>query len=209
VRKRLLGLICFGVLLFGCTACYSGNESGPKVAVVGDSITYLSQSDIAATLGTDYAYRIEDFPGATMHQMFPQIEDELHDPQGAPDDFIVNLGTNDVETYAVNGTAWQASLYYESVVLQPTKCVIFVNVSTYADQYADGQPIAEAINTAIAQSVAVNPNFHLLDWNAWVHTGNNYSNYIIPSSGVHPNAAGEQQLANLYAQALQTDCGGS
>jgi hypothetical protein len=190
-----------------CSACYSGDPNGPRVGILGDSITWLSQSNLASSISPDFSYDIQSYPGATMADMFPELEDLLNEPQGAPQDLIINLGTNDVHLFDTNADAWQASLYYESVVSQATSCVIFVNVSTYADGFVNGQPIAEAINAAIDQSVAVNPNFHLLDWNAFVHTGDNYETYIDPGTLVHPNALGEGELADLYLQALQQDCG--
>ena len=172
---------------------------------MGDSITWLSQNNIHAYF-QNYANDLRSYPGATMAEAYPQLQDLLNEPQGAPQDLVINLGTNDVHLYAQNGETWRAWLYYESVAVQHVPCVIFVNVSTDADNFVGGQPIAEEVNAAIAQSVAVNPNFHLLDWNGFIHTAGNYLALIDPTSWVHPNMYGQQILADLYLGAVQQDC---
>jgi hypothetical protein len=62
---------------------------------------------------------------------------------------------------------------------------------------------------AMAEEVATHPNFHLLDWVTFIDEPGNYGAYIDHSRyglGVHPNAAGQQVLANMELQALQRDC---
>jgi hypothetical protein len=65
------------------------------------------------------------------------------------------------------------------------------------------------INAGIAQHVAENPNFHLLDWKAFIDRPGNYDAYIDNGPyglGVHPNAWGQQELADLELAAIQQDC---
>lgn len=211
MRKWLAVPVVAAVALVA-SSCYHGDQAGPRVAVLGDSITALSASPIETTLAPDYAWNVDGQSGYTIAQSEPQLQAMLTDPQGSPQDVITELGTNDAIEYPTLGNAWQASLTAESNALASTPCVIWVNVSTYSElNLPAGTPyVASEIDVAIAKLVAQHPNFHLLDWNAWVDQGTNYSSYIVPSAfglGIHPNVAGEQQIADLYQYALSQDCG--
>lgn len=199
--RRIFALLA--VLTVALSACYSGNPLGTPVGIVGDSITWLSQGPIDSDFA-NYSYDVRSYPGATMAQMLPQLQQVMAEN---PTDVLINAGTNDVHLYATYGDGWKASLFYESMVAQPAPCVILTTVLTEADGFIGGQPIAEAVNAGIEQSVAANHNFHLLDWNAIINSGSNYATYIDQTSLVHPNAAGQQFLADQYLHAVQSDCG--
>lgn len=209
-KKALLPIaLIAGALMM--SACYQGNLNGPKVAVNGDSITNLSTTDIQAALAPNYAYNVLGQNGYTIADALPSLQTMLTDPEGAPQDVIVNLGTNNVLR---QDTLWPWELAAEVQMLANTPCVVMVNVSTYADVFpvlSGDPPMADDINTAINQAVATHPNFHLLDWNTFVHTGNNFNLYVFQGDLgflglVHPNADGQAALASMYVQALQTDC---
>jgi predicted small secreted protein/lysophospholipase L1-like esterase len=211
--KKWLVPAALAVLALSLTACYQGNLAGPRVAVIGDSITDLSTADITADLQPDYALNIQSTGGQSMAQMAPTLQSVLHDPQGAPEDVIVNLGTNDVFSVGEDATYdWRGPLASEVEALQSTQCVIFVTVNTTADELFSDTGTAEAINAAIEGYVAEMPNFHLLDWNALVRQGTNAADWIDPGGGlttpfVHPNAAGQAELAALYDWYLHAYCG--
>jgi lysophospholipase L1-like esterase len=169
-------------------------------------------SAIETTLGSQYAWDISAQGGNTFENRVESFEDQINNPSGPPQDVIINLGTNDVFQWPTNGDSWQTGLsQLAGVAGFSGACVVWVNVSTYADALIGGRPVAESINAAIAKLAAGDPNFHVLDWNAFIHEGNNYENYVVGFGGfslnVHPDAAGQQALAGLYAQALQQDCG--
>jgi lysophospholipase L1-like esterase len=210
MRKGRVGGVALVTVALSLSACYSGNSAGPKVAVNGDSITGVAVWTINDTLAPDYYVDVQGQNGFTIGQSLPELQTLLTDPQGAPNDVILETGTNDVMQ---QNHLWWAELDQEVSMVANTPCVVFVNVSTYADFFGDLDglpPMVPDINAAIAQEVATHPNFHLLDWNAFINQPGNFDTYIAQGpSGlvVHPNAAGQQALANLEQQALQQDCG--
>lgn len=194
------------------TACYGGDSNGPRVAIQGDSITTLSTGAIENTLGQNYGWNVQAQGGNTFQNRTESLEDQFNDPSGPPQDLIINLGTNDVFQYNTNGEAWRwGFLQIEGVAAYTGVCVVWVNVSTYADALLGNRPIAEEINAAIDQAAATDPHFHVLDWNSFIHEPGNFDQYIMPADDfgldVHPNEAGQQQLADMYQTALQQDCG--
>ncbi len=147
----------------------------------------------------------------------PGLEDQYNNPSGPPNDVIINLGSNDVFDYPTAGEGWRTGFnQMVGVAGFGGACTIWVTVNVDADALlsassAAGVPVAEEINSAIEALPSQNPKFHVLDWNAFINTGNNFATYITPIAGfglnVHPNAAGQQVLANMYQTALQQDCG--
>jgi hypothetical protein len=208
MKKRLVGVGALAALALSLSACYSGNQYGPKVGVIGDSITGVSQSSIESAIGGEYGYTVEDFGGVTFVSGASLERDVLSNPSGPPTDIIVNFGTNDV----AQGDVWQPAFAVDMQILSSAQCIVLVNVSTYADELAAGQPVAEAINQAIDQQVASSPSkFHLIDWNGFIHEGTNSATLLGPTSvyglNVHPNVTGQADLAQMYLQALHDDCG--
>ena len=204
--KKLLtvpALLAGGLAL---SACYAGNLSGPKVGVVGDSITAASQrvwcNCISNAIAPKYAYQISGVSGATMTDQFGTVEKFQHNPEGSPNDWIIELGTNndDWGGKALDAN-WAFEFDAEVAYLQHAGCVIFVTVGT--DQPVLPGPMPELLNALISRAAAQHPNMHVLDW------GN--IEYLEPSwllpDHVHPTAAGAHELASLELQALQRDCG--
>ncbi len=73
-----------------------------------------------------------------------------------------------------------------------------------ADWYgANGDAIA--INEAIARLVATRRNVHEIDWNSLLEHGG--ATRWLMADHLHPNGRGRAELATLYRQALDEDCG--
>jgi hypothetical protein len=204
-RWSLAAALCS--LAVVASACqYQGNQSGPKVDVVGDSITWLATPDISGALAPHYAYLVSGKVGYTIAQQQPTINFLLANNSGAPADVIVNLGTNDAMKQHQPGGYPQYQADYNNMVasLAGVHCVILVTINTLTD-YPSGNT-AQTINSDIAQTVATRHNFHEIDWANLISQGNNAQQWLNPTDMVHPNAAGQQEIANLYLQALQADC---
>lgn len=210
--KRNLATFVLVVLIGGpaLSACYSGNSNGQKLAQVGDSITTLSTWDLNSTLGcsTCYDVNVNGENGQTLGGMYPELQTEMTDAEGAPNIVVVEGGSNDVLT---GDTNYAFELYAYWLALQSTKCVVWVNVSTIIDQNVPGSsPTAEDINSAIQTMVSENPNFHYFDLNSLIQQGTNLTDYYYEDDDgfyVHPNPAGEQWIANQELAAVQQDCG--
>lgn len=207
-RKSALTAMCIAIGAVSLSACYSGNLQGQRTAVIGDSITNLAAPDIQGDLSSDYAWNVQSIGGQPVAGMAATLQTMLADPQGSPQNFIVNLGTDDVfEVGEDSGYNWQTPLATEVAALASTPCVIMVNINTDADIFWGTAGVAEAMNAQIDTDVAAHPNFHLLDWNAIVHTGNNDADWIDTGSAhVHPNAAGQAEIGALYNWTLHVDC---
>jgi hypothetical protein len=183
----------------GLTTNFAGVLSGRRVAVVGDSMTALSDCQIAETLAGRYAYQVRGDSGFTMAQALPLIHQIQSDPLGAPEDWVIDLGSNDA---GVRQTpTWQTDLANEISAVQGSTCVIFV---TLPELLSQAGPVAGEINAALAAAVASHPNFHLLDWGRIEFTQRAW----VGSDGVHPTALGSVELAFLERQYLDQDCPG-
>jgi lysophospholipase L1-like esterase len=191
---------------------YSGNQLGPKVGIVGDSITCLSARDIASDFSSAYAYQIGCKDGITISQGTTYAQAIDKSVQGAPAAFIVNLGTNDAlqsshdigpSNNADIGAAWKA-LTNLSSDLSNVPCVIWVTVSEIPDLY--GSHVAEGINDWIGAWTSSHPGNFELDWWSLLLQGNNATLWLSSRDGIHTTEAGQRELASLYLQAVQHDC---
>ncbi len=194
-------LVTIAALIFsgvGLTACFSGNPSGPTVGVAGDSITYLSSADIANQLAPSYAYDIEAYPGVTIGQWDPEIASMVASEH--PSHWILNLGSNDaIQASQGNPTDWQTALDTEITTVRYAQCNVLVTINTNADTYGSTDvTTASDINAALQYTADLNPNFIVLDWNYLVHQNPGW----LDSGGIHPNAIGQQELADWYGFAL-------
>lgn len=194
-----------GYYLWSRGSDYQGNSNGPRVAVVGDSITFLTGPEISAVLSPHYYFQVHGTVGATMAQQYGALTDALGDPGGPPHDVVVELGTNDA-----NGSNlyWGVAFRQEVEALRQTPCVVLVNINTHVGEPSwspQQDQLASQINAAMAQTAATMSNFHVLDWNAAV--GANAAAGWLDQGGIHPTPAGRQALAMLIAGALKNDCG--
>jgi lysophospholipase L1-like esterase len=161
------------------------------VAVVGDSITALSRTDVSAVL-TQAGFQpvVEATPGVKMAQAAATI-DQLS--QQSPTDWIIELGTNDA---GGNNRLWSEAFLAEWQRVESSDCVIYVSVSPRAGA------IATQIDTAFAGLAAKHANVHVLDWGRLEY---DHPGWVEPDT-IHPTPAGQAELAGLEAQALQHDC---
>jgi hypothetical protein len=188
VVALLLALVLAGVGVWIVLDVISGP---PAVAVVGDSITALSRASIADALAqAGYAPTIEATPGVKMSQASAAI-DQL--AQQGPSDWIIELGTNDA---GGNNRLWSEAFLTEWQKIESSDCVIYVSVSPQAGQ------IAAQIDSSLAGLAANHSNVHVLDWG---HLEYDHPGWVEPDT-IHPTPAGQVELANLEAQALQHDC---
>jgi lysophospholipase L1-like esterase len=192
---------------------YQGDQLGPKVAMVGDSLTCLSQKDLDADFGSKYAYQISCHNGISTAEGTPYAVKIDQSVEGAPQVMIVNLGTNDglraehdigphnaadiaAALQAMNNLAWD---------IQHIPCVIWVTVSNIPDIFHSG--VTHAINNWMHSRSQTVPGNYVIDWWSMLQQGHNGSLYLSPLDGIHTTTAGQQMLASMYIQAVQNDCG--
>jgi hypothetical protein len=163
----------------------------PVVTVVGDSITSMSESEIAAALKHGYRLSFRGIGGTSLAPWQPVIARIV--ARQPPQDWIIELGTNDAR---FGDTAWLTYLAQEVSSLAGERCVVMVTVNPRINE------AARDMDAIIDGVVAGVPNFHSLDW------GNaEWSNpEWLQSDGIHPTPEGSLQLASMEEQALQSDC---
>lgn len=213
-RFRKSGLTAAAVAIgaVSLSACYSGNPNGQKTVDLGDSITAVSVWTLNSVLGANYYVDIQGQPGFTIGQSEPELASLLAEPQGTPVNAVIDLGTNDVFEGTANDPNWRSDLATMAANLANTQCVIWVNVNTLVDQQWPGTgTTAEDINAAIAALPSQYANMHVLDWNGVIQQGDNAALYLYQNApylgtNIHPNPAGQQELAGLEQAALQQDC---
>jgi hypothetical protein len=204
--RAVAGLALLAVvtlLVSGCSggSGYVGNPGGPKVGIVGDSITNLLRPDLKSAVGSKYRYVVKARDGMRIDQQLDALRSVLHagDP---PMRLIVNLGTNDVLQGRSDALA---NLDHELQLLADVDCVILVTINPNADH--SGTHLAETLNDAMKSAVASLPNLHLLDWAGLLAADPERAHqWLSGFDAVHPTASGSQALAARYRQALDHDC---
>ena len=181
------------------------DRTGDRVAVVGDSITALGEPVLEAQLGSDHDLSVDGDFGARIADRLPAIEDVA---AGRPDQVVVNLGTND----AVAGTPVDRVALAIEEVLSTLEGVECVHVVTVAEQLSDrGTSVAgqaALVNDILAQAAGRHPNAHVVDWGAAQGAAavRRDDPMALLSDGVHPDAEGQEVLAEAYERAV-AGCG--
>ena len=176
------------------TAAYTAGQrdSGlPSVAVVGDSITKLSEQSIEASLTqAGYHPMVQAVIGIEMAQAVPSIDQFAEQD---PNDWIVELGTNDA---GHNNQLWELPFLAIWHQVRSSGCVIYVSVSQRAG------PIATQINASLAGLARAHANVHILDWGSLEYLN---PAWLEPDL-IHPTPVGQAELAALETQEIRQSC---
>ena len=176
-------------------------RTGPDVAVLGDSITVVSNDQIKDALGRDYHPDIAAVLGITAGEMVPAAQTAA---QKNPEQVVIELGSNDV---LKKDPLDQAAQHLRDLVAQfpKAKCVHLVTINSHmTDAGKPVAPRAGLLNAAIVQIKASDPRIDLIDWNGAVsdamaaHGGKE----TLTSDTVHPNGDGAKVLATLIRAGL-------
>src|SRR5580704_770457 len=167
-----------------------------RVADVGDSITMLSTNAIESALSPSYFLQINGFVADTMADQFPTIEAFQNDPTGAPTDWIIELGTNDMLGKNPN---WSAGFQNEVNYLSRAHCVVLLTVSPQLKSIDSATP---ALNKMIKSAPLNHKNMHILDWGTIEYQNPSW----LYADGIHPTPGGQTELASLELKALKKNC---
>jgi len=167
-----------------------------RVADVGDSITMLSTNAIESALSPSYFLQINGFVADTMADQFPTIEAFQNDPTGAPTDWIIELGTNDMLGKNPN---WSAGFQNEVNYLSKAHCVVLLTVSPHLKSIDSATP---ALNKMIKSAPLNHKNMHILDWGTIEYQNPSW----LYADGIHPTPGGQTELASLELKALKKNC---
>jgi len=165
-----------------------------RVADVGDSITWLSGNAIESALNPSYFLQLNGYPGATIANQFPTIEAFEQDPNGAPSDWIIELGTNDM---VFNIPNWSAAFQNQISYLSKAHCVVLLTVSPRIKN-----PATAKLNKMIKATPLSHSNMHVLNWGEIEYQNPAWLN----PDGIHPTSAGQTELAKLELKDLKHYC---
>lgn len=209
MRRALSAMLVTGVALVAVAlVAVSAAQASAKrtplptntVSVVGDSITFLAEPAVSATLGADGDIVNQvGLPGWTAGALHPY---EVAARRTKPAVLILEMGTNDALLQVKKWGAEESAMFNGAAT---SRCAVFVDVPRAADWWGaqaahDTQlTIADQWNARLAVAVAKHPRWREVDWAGAVAADPSLS-----SDGMHPTDAGSQWLANAYEAAITT-----
>jgi hypothetical protein len=172
---------------------YAGKLDGPRVLVVGDSITDRSAPLITPLLDRDVAHRVFGLSGYKLAEAEPFLTPY---PPTLPAVVIIELGTNDgndilADRSGATRAAWKERLvgYHD---LFPGTC--FVPITMPARR---GDPAWDASQQELNDwLLATFPR--TIDWNGYELGQRAVGRTLLEPDGIHPDAAGAAAIAVLY-----------
>jgi hypothetical protein len=214
-RRSVAGVLSVTLLVAVATACippYTGNPIGPRVAVVGDSITNDSAEALHLALDARYHVSVDGKINLTVNERLGTVV-EYFDQFDVPEIVVVALGTNDAH-FAGSGRPvpldpgrLNQSLYDSSLgiwrmlsVASSARCIVLVDVSTHT-RYPGLNEWAGAWNSVFLPPFAASyPQVRYASWDQAVgHFGTG-----ITRDTIHPNDVGQLVFAVTVANAIAT-----
>lgn len=181
------------------------DEAGPgptdDVALVGDSITELSEPRLRADLGDTYRLRIRARGGYRVDQLEPYAVEVA---STRPEQVIVNVGTNDV----LQGWPTASSVTALTRLLdgfRGARCVAVVTVNEQLADPADAATRDRAVAyNAELRRLAAARGLTVVDWAGAVDAAaaEGPGGEALTVDRVHPSEAGQRVLARLYRDTL-------
>ena len=161
--------------------------TGPRLAIIGDSITVVSTDALAAALEGDHATSMTAVIGIKADAQLVTAQRYVATD---PTVVVINLGTNDVSQH--DPTAEYRSELDAMVALFPDRCVVVTTITTQAPVPDDFARRAREYNDHIRTFA------HVADWDAAIGRAVAAGRQVT-TDGVHPNPDGQQ----LYAQVIR------
>ena len=202
---RLLVVLVTITILTACNPmpAYTGTPGRPRVAVVGDSITYYATSDTNEAL-IDFRHTVRGIPkiGLTSGRT------ELVDPAVAtrPDILVIELGLNS----AMDG--WDGSdlpsLDAVLTAADPVPCVVWVAPDALTPSWYDHKGRGtlhdrqSAFVASLSKRLPAHPHQHLSNWGPIERT---YPTYYL-SDHLHITPSGRLAYAALVDASIKEFC---
>jgi lysophospholipase L1-like esterase len=179
------------------TAVGCGSTEPQRVALVGDSITNI----VGPQLQSDgpHEWQVEATDGITAPEM---VERAQMLAATAPDQVVVNLGTNDAlqqksveEAIAAIGSIVDA--------FGGARCIHLVTLSARLPSFGQTPPApetAERINEWIRTVADERDRVRVIEWDEEV--GDDDGLELLKADRIHPNAEGQERLRDLIERAV-------
>lgn len=181
-------------------------DDDPDLAIVGDSITVVSNGVLAEELGPDHDVTVVAALGVTLEQMQDEAVTLAAD---RPDQAVIELGSNDVlQELPIEVSTAQLERMVATFQEAGTRCVHVVDVNTHMRRN-DGRWTtegAERFNAMANELAAAHDDVVVVGWDAAVIAAEARGESLVTDT-VHPDGAGAQALATLLAESLERGCG--
>lgn len=198
-----------GVIVLALVALFAVDRAtspaGDRVAVVGDSITFVTTGKLFEEFEGNYDVIGDARLGARLSDMMPTAKELAAQ---SPRQVIIDLGTNDVlRDTPIEEAA--ATLREMVGLFESAKCIHVVNINTRMT--SDGQPVPEparALNEHIEAIAAEDGRIDIIDWDGMVAASatDEFPAGTYIADTVHPSEEGQRALAGAMADALDR-CG--
>jgi hypothetical protein len=163
----------------------------PEVAMLGDSLLYLSEDEVRADL-QGWQPDISAFPGTTIGQQLPEARRLV---ATHPKAMVIVLGANNTIDGVRDDDA--AELDQMLDVLDAVPCVRWLNVADVTPR-PTFNAAAEEMNALLQSHVAGHANVRIVDWAAAIHP---HPDWFAPGD-IHPVQAGQNVLAQEITGSL-------
>ena len=195
MNKRLVSVAVTVLAAVGVLAgCQYEGDSGPRVAVVGDSIMRAADAPLTRQMTANYRFLRWNQNGARIDEQLETIRPYIgvvEDPRV----LVVELGTNDAAQGRTIGQTRASIDQMLSAVLPSVRgCLIWFNLKT-TDIGPGTPPIyndrAPRVNALLAEVDAAQPKVRVFDYSAWAAE----QPEMFYPDGIHPNPDGARALA--------------
>lgn len=206
-RLAVVAIVVLVVLLLGVLVVRQLRAREPDTLVVGDSVTFLSASPIQAALGTSRV-KLVALPGY-------RSLDILHPAEKAADGTLQKkravflVGYNDVMRHTVDSKALPSMLD----LADSFPCAVWLTLPARPSGAPAAEPRydpgdADAWNARVVTLAKARPHVHVSEaWSDAVDdAGRAEADTLVQPDGVHPNAAGQQRLAQVMKAELDAAC---
>ena len=197
--KRLVTALVISVavalLAPGCMSPYQGNLSGPKVAILSDSLlTDPTGGYLEFFLGDTHQTSRLAICGVKSYEMVQAARDW----NNAVDVAVISLGTNDACAITTAGQTVANTFDngYTPIrdAFSNASCIVFLTL----DEQMPG--IRPGVNKSLNDWWRIHAlywpdRYRLADWNAAINYFGGYGSMTV--DGVHPNAFGSQVMAEI------------
>lgn len=199
VRRLRLGASVLVFLATAATATTACSSSGPRVAVLGDSITQLSNTELHTALEKSFD---ADIVGRFGKRSDEVVGDAATMGAADPKVAIVNIGTNDA-AQSVPIAQTRAALDRIVSDFDGAKCVFLVEVNEQITSNGTQRVDAvRAINDQLRQIASKNDAVRVIEWNR-IEAENGGAAQLTYDT-VHLSQKGRIVLADTYLKAAES-----
>ena len=197
-----IAIVAFLVLV-AVIAYFQTRDDRPRLLLVGDSITAISEKRLTASLDGRWKVSVSGAPKRTA----PQRIDDLPLLEAIkPEAVVINLGTNDViQQVAPDATITAITKIAAAFPAARCLALVTVNEDMYNARDATLGPDAKAVNDRIV-ALAKDKGWKIIRWDLIVkqYRAEGEKQGHLTADTIHPGTVGQKLLADAYSRALVT-----